>query len=308
MEDGEATWIGLYEPVPGAFEPAIAGGDLYAGLPGITLFMAQLGRLRPDGPYSGFARSAARILASLDPRVGSSAEGCGAFAGLAGAVYALCQLAVVLGDPTLLTAASRHVATLDASLPDALHGDVVGGAAGCVLALLAADAAGMGDEALRVARTYGDWLARDAERVHDEAADHNLPAPDSGGAGFAHGPAGIAYALRRLSSRTQVQRFEDVANRLFGVSDQRTALASAAADASWCRGSGGLVGALVRTCPQPAPDWICSAVDDFVAGRLGADRSDCLCHGAAGTLDVLLAVERWEPGGRGDPTIGQVPT
>ncbi len=178
--------------------------DLYAGRLGAALFLAAQASVAKDESLRGTAvRIAEEIASSASAESGLGRTGIGGFVGLGGTIYALTKIAQFTGEKALVDSA-RHLATrltsetieCDRSL------DVVHGAAGALLALLAlpnpAEALGVGGSAIDRAELCALHLLRSRRRVDEStwawiSGDH--PAPRSG---FAHGAAGIAVAFARL--------------------------------------------------------------------------------------------------------------
>ncbi|MGH9368972.1 MAG: type 2 lanthipeptide synthetase LanM, partial [Thermoanaerobaculia bacterium] len=199
---GALTWKTPAVEAERGGEPGVAHG-LYAGASGIVLFFTALGAASADEKPLGIARAAAlpifAALASSPPPGAGRPELIGACNGLGSLVYALSTAGRLASDPWYFGAAARAALRITPESIDADDElDVESGAAGAILGLLALEAAAPGSGALNCAVHCGEHLlAR-----HREMGDGMWGWPSRGGlclAGFAHGAAGIALALGRLS-------------------------------------------------------------------------------------------------------------
>jgi type 2 lantibiotic biosynthesis protein LanM len=291
------NWLGV-EPLD---ERHWAVLPLGAGLPhgycGTALFLAQLASLTGVERYAALARRALTPVPALLGALGAHAYrlpeiGAG-FAGLGGISYALGQLAVLLDDGEIagwLTEAVRltELAGDDpAAGPDAgpgavCSGGVLDGDAGALAALLAVHASGGPAEAMPAARRF-------AERLLTE------PQP-AFGAGLREGAAGAGWALLRFAAagggpayaRAGLDRLRAAARQL---GPEPTAADAHRTGTGWCDPLAGVALAVVdsgahRTDPELAA-LLDRALESAAHRSVTADHS--LCHGEAGTLDLLLA-------------------
>ncbi|HEY2596669.1 MAG TPA: type 2 lanthipeptide synthetase LanM family protein, partial [Chloroflexota bacterium] len=203
----DSTWIGI-SSAGGGLSVAPLGTDLYDGLPGVALFLAQLGVVTGQSDFKDVARMAVSGLQRQIADGLAPISTIGAFSGWGGLVYAYARLADLLEDPALLRAAESIVADQLPSLVDSDDQlDVAGGAAGCIGALLALGS----DEALALARRCGDRLLSTA-LVANAGIGWKTPAGNGVPlTGFAHGAAGFAWALARLAATTGDERFRAAA-------------------------------------------------------------------------------------------------
>jgi type 2 lantibiotic biosynthesis protein LanM len=288
-------------------------GTLYYGGAGVALFLAHLDAIQPQDRFRHAARSA------LTHALASPPEGLGAFDGLAGQIYVLLHLHKLWGEPELLAGAIERSRKLDAMIPADRAFDVLSGSAGVIPVMLALqDACGVGhDTADRCAshllrhaqqeRVGLSWPL--ADRDHGEA---NLT-------GFAHGAAGIgwalialgtasgredyvhagrqAYAYERLSFDDERQDWYDLRASVAQITRGRRHFANA-----WCNGAPGI--GLSRLA-----SWVALGRDDESLLRetylalsstlrhFAGAGNDTLCHGRCGNAELLLrfARERDEP-------------
>jgi type 2 lantibiotic biosynthesis protein LanM len=179
---------------------------LYDGSLGPAVFLAAAAVVSGEDRWRRAARDFATgaNIAVAKGIVDDDAIGIGS--GAASVVYGLTIIGALLGDGTsidLARMAARSIAPHRIARDTAL--DVIGGAAGAALGLLAFYKVSHDPDILDLATACGDRLLQTAI-----AGDHGLSwrAPDGRVyTGFAHGVAGIAYALGRLFDITGERRF-----------------------------------------------------------------------------------------------------
>jgi type 2 lantibiotic biosynthesis protein LanM len=312
---GQVSWIGL--TIAGdhwALEPL--GPDLYAGLPGIALFLAYLGAQTGEERFTELAKdalsTARRQLAagvSVLPQIG-------AFNGWGGVIDALLHLAALWDDPGLVTEAEEIAAGPLAELIDSdERWDLMAGSAGAVASLLNLSDVRASDRALALAVRCGERLL--AAALPQAAGIAWRPSGAAAGeqplAGFSHGAAGIAWSLARLAAATGDGRFRQAAaeairyeRTLFSPAegnwrDVRNIVrdADAPPDAdyfmnAWCHGAPGI--GLARLLIQPYLDdpAIAAEIETALTTTLreGFGLGHCLCHGDLGNLETLLLATR----------------
>ena len=195
-------------------QPGTVEANLYAGGPGVVLFLLALHEATGKELYLDSARSGADALAlDLD-----SVEDPGLYTGLAGVGFAILEARRATGEPHYRSAAEACVRRLCSSTHEVGSGlewnattDVIAGSAGIGLFLLHA-ARDLGEpRALEVARRAGERLielARAEPRGLSWAMDPTFPRRMPN---FSHGTAGVAYFLARLYEETGEARFLDAA-------------------------------------------------------------------------------------------------
>jgi lantibiotic modifying enzyme len=233
----------------------------------------------------------------------------GAGNGLGGIVYALVLLSRILREQAFLETSERVAALLTtARIASDRRLDVEGGAAGAALGLAAL-----------YEETGEEWVRERAVACCEHLLLTKTPANDGWGwpghegiplAGFAHGAAGIAWALARLFLITGQERFREavgMAHRfersLFCSSENNWPLLVRDPSSgevrripmlAWCHGAPGI--ALARACSLAACDDDDTRTELEKAlestRRLGLGRLDHLCCGSFGPVDVLLTVGR----------------
>ncbi|MET0396755.1 MAG: lanthionine synthetase LanC family protein [Longimicrobiaceae bacterium] len=310
---GGVVWLAPEAPpAPAGGAPAVLGPHLYDGASGIALFLAALDHVRGDRANHDLVLGAIAPLRAklrglvLDPeRARTLRIPIGGLTGLGSFIYALTRIGVWLGEPALVAEAHALTTLLT---PERIRSDeqldVVAGAAGTVLALLAlhdaspppsASASDPVELALACARHLLD------RRVSHEGRPRAWPCaglpPLSG---FAHGASGISHALLRLHGWTGREELRTAA--LEGFAYERSLFDRGALNwldprfgrlleqSAWCHGAPGIL--LARLGATSAGDGGDVARED-AALLLEAVRDapdlplDHLCCGNFGRGEVL---------------------
>ncbi len=296
----DAAWIGLTPTGERAWSLAPLGPDLYDGLPGVTLFLAYLGSVTGDHRYSGLAKSALTTLRRQVDRTRDSVS-IGGFTGWGGIIYFLVHLGAIWGDAAILSEAEGLLDPVSKLVERDKALDIIGGAAGCILALRSLYRCRPSAQVLEIARACGEHLIRSAQPEEQGlgwicGANTSVPLT-----GFAHGNAGIAYALLELAEMTGEPRFEKTARMAFDYErsifspedgnwpDLRNN-ATAGFAAAWCHGAPGI--GLSRLCSLRHVNdarlngEIDVALSSTFAQGFGSNHT--LCHGNLGNAEILL--------------------
>lgn len=301
-----AQWLGLSSQMGRNWKPGPLTPDLFNGLTGVAVFLAQLGDATGDGSYIRLARRAVvTIRRQIDRDGGYVMHG---MAGLPGIAHGFCRLADLLDDETLRDAADDLAArTLDVVDSDAEF-DVVGGAAGTIAALRILDERRPDGPAAAVIRAAADHLVTSAAAQSPGVgwmpaliAEHSLASGPL--SGFGHGTAGIAWALGEAHRLLGDDRYADVC--LAAVDYERSLFDTAAGAwrdlreddgaaviSAWCHGAVGIGLArlglrdTVLAGDQRVDDEITAALNN--ARTIGYGGSHSLCHGDLGTVDFFL--------------------
>ncbi|MFJ4667519.1 type 2 lanthipeptide synthetase LanM family protein [Kitasatospora purpeofusca] len=318
------NWLGLELLADRHWRVRPLGADLAGGYTGTALFLAQLAALTGTDRYAEVARRALAPVPGLLDALGShpghpAAVGSGAFAGLGGISYALAELARLLDDPALAGWAGAAVALTVTAAEDEADPGVHSGTAGGLAALLAvhggavhagavhtgpvhngtvpraggADGAEAAEATRAEVRAAADARAA-AARCAERLAAHPLPAS----AGFAHGSAGVGWALLRYAEATGEP--PEGPHHRAGLAALRTATAVRSREGSWCRGRPGIALAVLDSplalVDRELADWAQRAVRNTARATPLGDHS--LCHGELGVLELL---------GRHGPAAGRTP-
>jgi type 2 lantibiotic biosynthesis protein LanM len=222
-EDGSAAWIApQYLVQAERYQLQPMDYDLYGGTCGVALFLAAAERFAPGSGYGELALAALRPLQStLDrhPDRLAGMMGIGGASGLGSVAYSLLHVSRLLDEPTLLEDAHRVTDLISEELIASDRAlDVIGGAAGAILSLLALYEARPDRRLMDLAIACGEHLLE--ARTTTEAGlrawvtDEGLRA-----SGFSHGTAGIAYSLLRLYGHTRDPRFLEAAKEAIAYED-----------------------------------------------------------------------------------------
>ena len=302
QDKDHATWIG-FAFVNKTWSLDALLEDLYAGSSGIILSLAYLGSFG-FGKHTELARRAVNTLrAQLEDR-GKHIRSIGAFDGWGGMIYMLSHLAALWQDAELISYANSMVDRLPSLIDQDKSLDVIGGCAGCIGALLALDHVSPSDKALAVAVQCGDHLIARAQRVENGLGWFNNIETVKPITGFAHGAAGIAWALLELAARTGNKKYRDTAlEAIMYEHGQYSASSSGAGNwtdnagesetgpsMAWCYGAPGIglarVGAMKHVDHPIVREDLQRAIKATLSYGPGANHS--LCHGDLGNLDFLL--------------------
>jgi len=317
--NGDATWIGVQSRQGRDFRLAPLGHDLYAGLPGVVVFLGYLAEITGEDRWRRLARAGWHTIRSQSDTARGMVTSVGGFEGWGGTIWTLAHLSRLWdGDPSLLEEARAIVELLPGLIENDTVFDLMAGSAGCIPALLALHRMAPSDRVLDVARLCGErllanvlpmergasWLSQDLRRI----ASGPLT-------GFGHGAAGCAWALLELAAATGDERFRRAAFEAIEYErshfqpelgtwrELRTIQATNVGLQSgediyliaWCHGAPGVGLSRLRSLRHvndpEMPREIDVALDSTL--RKGFDRSHCLCHGDLGNVELFL-----EAGGR----------
>lgn len=297
-DGGRVSWIARTRHGVGRLTITPVGAALYDGLAGIALFCAHLGESTGRAEFASLARDALDTARDLSTRLAS----CGAFDGEAGLVYVLAHLGHLWSEGALFDEArQRSIGVIRRALDERAF-DVIGGAAGCLAALLALHAVQPSDELLNDAIAIGDRIVRDSVRTSRGCAWASPIASSAPLTGFGHGAAGIGWALAELFPWSLVPAHRRAAldafayehslysheqhnwpdlRRVRDATEQRFGLA-------WCHGAPGIL--LARLCAArrlDAPHLVAEAGDALHHLDATFGWGHGLCHGDLGNLETL---------------------
>lgn len=304
-----ATWIGMVDTA-GTYTVAPLGADLFDGVAGIALFLATLGRATGEDRFLALAERAARVV-----RVELEAGGAqvGGFIGIPSQLYALAHVDALVGT-AMVEPLEPTCDRLSAALAAGRDADVIYGAAGAALALLAVCRATGRESLLPHLLACLDLIERTAVAqdtgVAWPHAEYGRPL-----LGFSHGNAGIACALAQLGELLEEMGHASAARcaalasaarrherarfdaRRRNWPDFRAPEADGRSMVAWCHGAPGVI--LSRLTGARAPGQSClvdaesmAEVEVGVATTLDFDGPGVhtLCHGQVGNLAIVAHV------------------
>ena len=317
-EKGYASWIGLeYRNQRWSLEPTPQ--DLYAGLPGIALFLGFLGEVTGDPSATGLARDAVatlRLQLEAQPDGGEGAPSIGAFQGWGGIVWTFAQLGHLWQDRDLLAAGERMAERFPSLAAEDPELDLVGGTAGGILGLLALYHTGRSPRVLEAAVQCGERLLTLSEPWGPGLGWRSRLASEHPQAGISHGVGGIALALVELGAAAGDRRFLDAGlagfagererfwedlDRLLNKAGEEKPPPESTVAVAWCYGVPGVGLTRLRGLPWARNGEERTALEQEIEraarrtlGR-GPGQNHCLCHGDLGNLDFLLQVQERFP-------------
>ncbi|GAB3719013.1 type 2 lanthipeptide synthetase LanM family protein [Amycolatopsis oliviviridis] len=330
------SWLGLTAFREKYWDLAPLGADLYSGLSGIALFLAYLGDTVGEDRYTELAEGAlASVRYRLDRREVEPGQ-LGAYSGWSSTVYLYTHLGVLWRRPELLDEAVGLAAWLDGLIDEDDQLDVLGGAAGCIAALAGLYRHRPDERLLEVIRHCGAHLLGKARPIWADlpasvgterreearlALGWVTPLAPRPLTGFAHGSAGIGWALAIAAEATGNVRFTDAAVAAFA--HERALYQPARGNwpdlredgtgepmTAWCHGAVGIgLGRLALPAALRDPETsveIAHAAETTVDRGFGANHS--LCHGDLGGLELLMAAGHAAAGERSATVLKDIET
>jgi type 2 lantibiotic biosynthesis protein LanM len=280
--------------------------DLYSGVTGVILMLAYLGRITGEPSYEATAKVALKTLRARIDHDAPQVKSIGAFHGWGSLIYAFAHLGALWQDASLWEAAAGFVERLPPLIDDDRDLDVIGGAAGCLGALLALQKCRPSDAVLKAAIQCGEHLLATAKPMTEGIGWLTSIESATPIAGFSHGCSGMAWALGELWGVSGEERYRKAA--MDAVLYERSQFIPAAGNwprpdkapaekddpmalsVAWCYGAPGIGLArlrLLRSIEHPMlREDLSVAVETTLSRGFGTNHS--LCHGALGNLDFLI--------------------
>lgn len=292
---GRTSWLTLTELLGGRLTVSNAGLDLYAGLPGIALFLSYASGVLDDSSLRILAKGTVlEILSRLDAGE-RNALPVGGFNGRGGLAYTLQQMAPIFPELALTRHAIELIATsgLESSELDVISG--LSGLLQASITVLSALRNQADIDSKAVNRVLQQSIAIGERIVHLYQDDNVRRAKLDNG--FAHGKAGVAFSLARLWSETNDEQVRLVVQSLLSkitaemisLEPKHAPLGMDGAHGhpiSWCRGITGMAVAFWGAHALSAePAALTASLWQQLAGARPTDHS--LCHGSAGVMMFL---------------------
>jgi type 2 lantibiotic biosynthesis protein LanM len=303
------SWVGLTFEGERRWSISPLMLDLYGGLPGVTLFLAYLGAITGEQRYTVLAQRAGETMLRRLEKNQSSVKSIGAFSGWGGVIYTLSHLGALWREAELLNKAEALAATLRSLIEQDEYLDIIGGAAGCIGGLLSLHDQVLSERTLHAAVQCGECLVARAQQM-EHGAGWLVPREPRPLAGFAHGAAGIAWALLKLAAVTGGEHFRTTA--LAGIEYERSLFSREAENwrdlrawtrnhlssngdgnsfmTAWCAGAPGIGLARVSALEQLDDVTTRREIDAALKTTLthGFGQNHSLCHGDLGNIEVFL--------------------
>jgi len=304
--DQHASWLGLTLTDERHWSVSPLTLDLYNGLAGVGFFLAYLGAITAERRYTQLAQEACATTLRRLEESKASVRSIGAFDGWGGIIYALTHLGALWHEPELLSEAEAIVELLTPWIREDAKFDIIAGAAGCIGSLHALYRQSPSQRTLAAAIECGEHLVGHAQPM-EHGVGWTVPKQSVPLSGFAHGAAGIAWALLKLAALTGSPRFEtaalaaiDYERSLFSPEagnwrDLRVRETSAEVfNTAWCHGAPGIGLARLSSIQQLDCLEVRREIDTALKTTLthGLGNNDSLCHGDLGNLEFLLQAGR----------------
>ena len=310
---GGCNWQGnTLEPMDGQYVLVnrTFKSDVYHGLSGIALFLAQIQTKTADPIIQITLEGAVKTL--MD-QLKETPLGCklGLYAGQLGVGFALWRVGLLNNNPTWRQQGLELVLSLSQDDISDHEIDVISGAAGAIPALLVMYRTEQHPGLLGFAKKCGDFLKKTAHKSDQHWSWHTFG--EQALTGYSHGNAGIALALLELFQYTQdpndfqaaamgfnFERLHFMPN-LNNWPDLRKSTEeqnnSPGCGHMWCHGAPGIALSRLRAYQltqrhdflQEAHTALNSTYQQ-VAQQIQQPQSDnfSICHGLAGNADILL--------------------
>lgn len=311
--DKQKTWIGLTIVGGKRWSLLPLGWSLYDGLSGVILFLAYLGHITQNSRYITLAQAGLKTLQHQLQQNQNSIELIGGFSGWGGIIYTFTHLATLWEQPELLEAARGWVKKIPSLLVNNQYFDVVDGAAGCVASLLSLYSLVADDLILDTVKECGEQLLKKSW--------------GKTGIGFAHGGAGVAWALWELANLTKDQGFGTAAMKAIinerdhfegnltswleledfseVVSGNRPIVSLRT---TWCNGASGIglgrLAGLQYVDDAQTRTEIYTSINNTL--KMGFGLNHCLCHGDLGNIELLLQAQKILGDGEWSPHLTSV--
>jgi type 2 lantibiotic biosynthesis protein LanM len=268
----EANWIGLTLVGGRRWSLSPLGWTLYDGLPGVILFLAYLGDITQESRYTELALLALKTLEKQLQQHQTQIKLIGAFSGWGGIIYTLTHLGVLWKESKLLTEAEVWLEKFQPLISQDQYLDLIDGAAGCLVSIL----------------TLYKYAPKDWILDHAIACGERLLECKEPGLGFAHGAAGIAWALLELATISKMDKFREMATKMMLAEHCPNEVAI------WCNGASGIGLGRLSSLKHLNEEDICQDIYQDINTALnstlksGFGLNHCLCHGDLGNLELLL--------------------
>jgi type 2 lantibiotic biosynthesis protein LanM len=215
-DDGTVTWVTrVFDPKDQSWKLRPMDARLYDGLTGTALFLAALEKAAETRDFHGLLVGALKMLKivvpTLERRSRSDQFSIGAGIGLGSIVYGLAKIADLLAMEEALELAQTYARFLTPLIIKADTAfDLMSGAGGSILALLALHKLTGGHSLLELARECGDHLLANRS-VSDSGLRSWKTVQGKMLAGYSHGAAGLSHALIELHRATGLEQFSAAA-------------------------------------------------------------------------------------------------
>ncbi|TVP62106.1 MAG: type 2 lantipeptide synthetase LanM [Nodularia sp. (in: Bacteria)] len=300
------NWMGISLTPSQQWTLSPLSTDLYAGIPGVALFLAYLGEITQNPTYTNLAQAAIKTLKQRLERKSDSITFIGGFSGWGGIIYTYTHLGILWRQPELIADAVNLVAKIPPLIAQDQQLDIISGAAGCIGSLLSLYETSPHQFILDVAIQCGEHLLTQAQTTN-RGIGWKTPASETQPlTGFSHGAAGFAWALEKLAAISKKPEFAAVATAAINYErshfdpttgnwlDLRQNEVKNSFMTAWCHGAPGIglgrLGICGKTPDEIMSQEITTAIQTTI--KQGFGHNHCLCHGDLGNIDLLLIANK----------------
>ncbi|BAT55579.1 lanthionine synthetase C family protein [Nostoc sp. NIES-3756] len=302
--DGSLSWIGLnFDLATERYQLQPLSNSLYDGNCGIALFLAAFARCTGNTQFGDLALRSIQLLQKSIQAGHTEVEkmGIGGATGLPSIIYSLVKIGQFLELPQLLEDAQR---TVNLITPTAIAQDskfdIVGGAAGAILGLLALYEVKPDAETLQRARECGQHLLKYCHAAYVLKNTSKKPLT-----GYSHGAAGIAYALLRLYSVTGDRTYLEAAHQAIAYENSfffpnpgnwqeilpiNDPTAAPVFWSTWCHGAPGIALGRLGGLSIEHSEQVLADIEVALqtTHKTGLQNIDQICCGNFGRSEILL--------------------
>lgn len=293
------TWLGTGVDEFGQLRFSPLDFGIYDGSLGLVLYYAYLAKEAGNKSYEQIAKAALNSSMEWLQKPGTIQSG-SLFYGYASYCYTFIHLAALWNEPEWLKRALTFLPQLERMMMQDHKWDLMSGTTGILLVSMKLYSATGDQKALQLAVACGTRLVDHAKVlpqgigwVSDFTKGHPL-------AGLSHGASGYAFVLTELAMLSGEERFGAAAQK--AIQYERTLFSEEHGNwidlrhagqkypVQWCHGAPGIL--ISRLFMQKHDqdnqmvDEIRIAIQTTLANWRG--KSNCLCHGDLGNLDILL--------------------
>ncbi|WP_404802457.1 type 2 lanthipeptide synthetase LanM family protein [Bacillus swezeyi] len=300
------SWIGSFvdNMREDQFKISPANSTLYEGVAGISLFFGYLGHMTKDPRFTEISRQA---LVPVQRSLPTSKD-ISAFGGISSYLYVLDHLSVLWKEQDLIEKELEPaLERLQLFISNDQNNDILTGAAGTAIVLKNLYRRFKDEKIMSLIIKCGDQLIRNMSEM-SKGAGWKVPANPVPASGFAHGAAGISWALYEIYELTKESRYKEAADQ--GLEFERTLFIPEFnnwADiklengdyrnvnfTAWCNGAAGIGLSRALIFSYHREDIIKEEALTAAKAILknGFGQNHCLCHGDLGNLEILQIIAR----------------
>ncbi len=316
---------------PGRLERVVTalGGSLYSGTSGVALFLAELHSRAPEELLEKTALAALEQAFEGVAREPSRLAPLSFYTGSLGIAWVGRRVARLTGSASWAARSEELYTHCLAAIGDRHKLDLLSGAAGAILALLARFRSTGDPRSLDAAVRLGDEIVSAATRDAGGCRWENARVMGSNAGaqpltGLSHGAAGLGLALLELQRTSDRPALLETARAAFAYEDELfdarhggwpdfrvDAPPGSRYPIAWCHGAAGIALSRLRALTLGETGDACQvsarAGLEATLGRLerlatGRASEGCLCHGWSGLVEVALVAART----RGEPAYREL--